>query len=148
MWFYYRLLSSDKIDMNQSLIMSAHIKEFITGNINCVWILMLSLLPAGNAYSSIGHYEQAIKFHREELMISKEVNDRSSEASTYGNLAVAYQALGSHNIKIVETFSAVIWSVKNIRIHTANLNFIHVQFSNILFSLVINYTNCLFWQTY
>ena len=45
----------------------------------------------GNAYSAMGFYEQAIKYHKQELTISKEVNDRSSEASTHGNLAVAYQ---------------------------------------------------------
>ena len=39
----------------------------------------------------MGFYEQAIKYHKQELTISKEVNDRSSEASTHGNLAVAYQ---------------------------------------------------------
>ena len=31
------------------------------------------------------------RYHKQELTISKEVNDRSSEASTHGNLAVAYQ---------------------------------------------------------
>jgi hypothetical protein len=41
---------------------------------------------------------QAIKYHKQELTISKEVNDRSSEASTHGNLAVAYQALNMHDI--------------------------------------------------
>jgi hypothetical protein len=41
----------------------------------------------------MGFYEQAIKYHKQELTISKEVNDRSSEASTHGNLAVAYQVL-------------------------------------------------------
>jgi tetratricopeptide (TPR) repeat protein len=45
----------------------------------------------GNAHSAMGYYEQAIKLHKQELTISKEVNDRSSEASTHGNLAVAYQ---------------------------------------------------------
>ena len=44
---------------------------------------------------------QAIKYHKQELNISKEVNDRSSEASTHGNLAVAYQALGMHEMALV-----------------------------------------------
>lgn len=55
----------------------------------------------GNAYSAAGYYEQAIKYHKQELMISKEVHDRSSEASTHGNLAVAYQALGAHDMALL-----------------------------------------------
>lgn len=38
----------------------------------------------GNAYSAAGFYEQAIKYHKHELIISKEVHDRSAEASTHG----------------------------------------------------------------
>lgn len=44
---------------------------------------------------------QAIKYHKQELTISKEVKDRSSEASTHGNLAVAYQALGAHEMALL-----------------------------------------------
>ena len=44
---------------------------------------------------------QAIKYHKQELTISKEVGDRSSEASTHGNLAVAYQAIGAHEMAVV-----------------------------------------------
>ena len=44
---------------------------------------------------------KAIKYHKQELTISKEVNDRSSEASTHGNLAVAYQALGAHEMALL-----------------------------------------------
>ena len=43
--------------------------------------------------------------HAQELTISKEVGDRSSEASTHGNLAVAYQALGSHEMALVHYHS-------------------------------------------
>ena len=35
------------------------------------------------------------------------MNDRSSEASTHGNLAVAYQALGMHDMAIVHYHSHV-----------------------------------------
>ena len=35
------------------------------------------------------------------MTISKEVKDRSSEASTHGNLAVAYQALGAHEMALL-----------------------------------------------
>lgn len=45
--------------------------------------------------------KQAIKYHKQELTISKEVKDRSSEASTHGNLAVAYQALGAHEMALL-----------------------------------------------
>ena len=43
--------------------------------------------------------------YAQELTISKEVGDRSSEASTHGNLAVAYQALGSHEMALVHYHS-------------------------------------------
>ncbi|XP_026681629.1 tetratricopeptide repeat protein 28-like [Diaphorina citri] len=45
-------------------------------------------------------YGKAIKYHKQELTISKEVKDRNSEASTHGNLAVAYQALGAHDMAL------------------------------------------------
>lgn len=74
----------------------------------------------GNAYHALGVYDQAVRYHRQELQISLEVsssarppqrrrsqnaaakrvlqvNDRPSQASTHGNLAVAYQALGAHD---------------------------------------------------
>ena len=48
---------------------------------------------------------QAIKYHKQELTISKEVNDRASEASTHGNLAVAYQALNMHDMALTHYHS-------------------------------------------
>ncbi|CDQ98854.1 unnamed protein product, partial [Oncorhynchus mykiss] len=51
----------------------------------------------GNAFNALGMYDQAVRYHRQELHISLEVNDRPSQASTHGNLAVAYQALGAHD---------------------------------------------------
>lgn len=39
-------------------------------------------------------YEEAIRYHKLELAMSKEVHDRGAEATTHGNLALAYQALG------------------------------------------------------
>ena len=59
----------------------------------------------GNAYSAAGIYEEAIKYHKQELTISKEVNDRTSEAATHGNLAVAFQALGKHEMALVHYHS-------------------------------------------
>ena len=48
---------------------------------------------------------QAIKYHKQELTISKEVNDRASEAATHGNLAVAYQALNMHDMALTHYHS-------------------------------------------
>ena len=48
---------------------------------------------------------QAIKYHKQELTISKEVNDRASEAATHGNLAVAYQALAMPEIALTHYHS-------------------------------------------
>ena len=45
------------------------------------------------------------KYHKQELTISKEVNDRTSEAATHGNLAVAFQALGKHEMALVHYLS-------------------------------------------
>ena len=59
----------------------------------------------GNAYSAAGIYEEAIKYHKQELTISKEVNDRTSEAATHGNLAVAFQALGKQEMALVHYHS-------------------------------------------
>ena len=56
-------------------------------------------------YSAAGIYEEAIKYHKQELTISKEVNDRTSEAATHGNLAVAFQALGKHEMALVHYHS-------------------------------------------
>ena len=56
-------------------------------------------------HSAAGAYEEAIKYHKQELTISKEVNDRSSEAATHGNLAVAYQALGKQEMALVHYHS-------------------------------------------
>lgn len=54
-----------------------------------------------NSYYAAGYYEQAIKYHKQELIISKEVGDRSAEASTHGNLAVAYQAIGAYAMALI-----------------------------------------------
>lgn len=72
----------------------------------------------GNAYSAAGLYEAAIKYHKQELTISKEVRDRSAEASTHGNLAVAYQVNERYffvrfffflNMKIIEMIENRHW---------------------------------------
>lgn len=44
--------------------------------------------------SALGQHEVAIRFHKHELQISREVCDRPAESVTHGNLAVCYQALG------------------------------------------------------
>lgn len=54
----------------------------------------------GNAYSSAGLYEQAIKYHKQELIISKEVHDRSAEASTHGMIRKSL-IFGNYNYKLI-----------------------------------------------
>ncbi|KAL9954205.1 hypothetical protein ACROYT_G041709, partial [Oculina patagonica] len=48
----------------------------------------------GNAYQSLGDFEQAITYHNQHLSIAKELGDRAGEGSAYGNLGNAYQSLG------------------------------------------------------
>ncbi|CAG2057615.1 unnamed protein product, partial [Timema podura] len=70
----------------------------VRGGVHKNWSVMYGLLNmTGLAHAP----HEAIKYHKQELTISKEVNDRSSEASTHGNLAVAYQALGAHEMALL-----------------------------------------------
>ena len=46
----------------------------------------------GNVYSGLKQFEEAIKYHKLELQISKKVH-RKAEASAHGNLAKSYQEL-------------------------------------------------------
>ena len=48
----------------------------------------------GNAYRSLGDFQQAIEYHQKHLQISKEVGDRAGEGCAYGNLGNAYDSLG------------------------------------------------------
>jgi hypothetical protein len=64
----------------------------------------------GNAYSAAGFYEQAIKYHKHELIISKEVHDRSAEASTHGK----------HNIQFFSEFHSYKFCVCFFRVFSSN----------------------------
>lgn len=76
--------------MNESCV------SYLRTEMKCCGFMMISLIIIEWLFLS-----QAIKYHKQELTISKEVKDRSSEASTHGNLAVAYQALGAHEMALL-----------------------------------------------
>jgi tetratricopeptide (TPR) repeat protein len=48
----------------------------------------------GNAYQSLGQYQQAIQFHQQSLDIEREIGDRRGEASSLQSLAYAYHQCG------------------------------------------------------
>ncbi|CAH3155797.1 unnamed protein product [Porites lobata] len=48
----------------------------------------------GNAYQSLGQFQQAIEYHKQHLSIAIEVGDRAGQGCGYGNLGNAYQSLG------------------------------------------------------
>ncbi|OIP71465.1 MAG: hypothetical protein AUK43_06115 [Oscillatoriales cyanobacterium CG2_30_40_61] len=50
----------------------------------------------GNAYYSLGQYQQAIEYHQQALTISREIGDRRGEGSALGNLGNAYGSLGQY----------------------------------------------------
>ncbi|CAH3186183.1 unnamed protein product [Porites lobata] len=48
----------------------------------------------GNAYDSLGQFQQAIEYHKQHLSIAIEVGDRAGQGGAYGNLGNVYQSLG------------------------------------------------------
>ncbi|CAH3014698.1 unnamed protein product, partial [Porites evermanni] len=48
----------------------------------------------GNAYQSLGQFQQAIEYHKHCLSIAIEVGDRAGQGRAYGNLGIAYHSLG------------------------------------------------------
>ncbi|CAH3149221.1 unnamed protein product [Porites lobata] len=48
----------------------------------------------GNAYQSLGQFQQAIEYHKQHLSIAIEVGDRAGKGVAYCNLGNAYQSLG------------------------------------------------------
>ena len=48
----------------------------------------------GNAYHSLGDFQQAIEYHEKDLSIAKDVGDRAGEGLAYCNLGNAYDSLG------------------------------------------------------
>ena len=47
----------------------------------------------GNAYQSLGQFQQAIEYHKQDLSIAIEVGDRAGQGGAYGNLGNAYDSL-------------------------------------------------------
>ena len=50
----------------------------------------------GNAYQSLGQYQEAIKFHQQSLEIQRDIGNRNGEANSLNNLGNAYQSLGEY----------------------------------------------------
>ena len=50
----------------------------------------------GNAYRSLGDYQNAIEYHEKLLKIAKEIGDRAGEGAGYGSLGSAYKSLGDY----------------------------------------------------
>ena len=48
----------------------------------------------GNAYHSVGKFQEAIEYHNQHLSIAKEVGDKAGEGTAYCNLGNAYRSVG------------------------------------------------------
>jgi tetratricopeptide (TPR) repeat protein len=55
-----------------------------------------SLGNLGNAYDSLGQYQRAINFYKQQLEIAREIGDRQGEANSLGGLGNAYHSLGQY----------------------------------------------------
>ena len=61
------------------------------------WKFSASLTSLGNAYDSLGEYQQAIDYYQQSLVIAQEIGDRSGIATSFNNLGNAYYSLGEYN---------------------------------------------------
>ncbi|MBW4449667.1 MAG: tetratricopeptide repeat protein [Spirirestis rafaelensis WJT71-NPBG6] len=50
----------------------------------------------GNAYQSLGEYQQTINYNQQSLAIFREISDRKGEAGSLNNLGNAYNSLGQY----------------------------------------------------
>ena len=48
----------------------------------------------GNAYYSLGQYQQAINFYQQSLEIKREIGDRRGEANSLNNLGITLKEIG------------------------------------------------------
>jgi tetratricopeptide (TPR) repeat protein len=60
------------------------------------WRYTASLISLGNAYQSLGRYEEAIAFQEQALAIYREIGHRGGEATSLNNLGNAYNSLGRY----------------------------------------------------
>ena len=60
------------------------------------WNYGSALINLGNAYNSLGEYQQAIDFHQQFLAIAQQIGDRHGEAISLNNLGNAYNSLGEY----------------------------------------------------
>jgi tetratricopeptide (TPR) repeat protein len=60
------------------------------------WEYIASLTSLGNAYNSLGQYQQAITFNQQSLEIQREIGDKKGEAGSLNNLGSAYYLLGQY----------------------------------------------------
>jgi len=60
------------------------------------WQFTAALTSLGNAYYSLGQYQEAIRFHQQPLEIAREIGDRYVEGSSLGGLGNAYDCLGQY----------------------------------------------------
>ena len=51
-------------------------------------------MTLGNAYSGLEQVKKAIEYHKQALVIAKEIGDRRGEGNNLGNLGSAYSNLG------------------------------------------------------
>ncbi|WP_204104457.1 MULTISPECIES: tetratricopeptide repeat protein, partial [Spirulina sp. CCY15215] len=60
------------------------------------WRYTACLTSLGNAYDSLGDYQQAIALYQQSLEIKRQIGDRGGEANSLGNLGNAYNSLGEY----------------------------------------------------
>ncbi|MCV3214975.1 tetratricopeptide repeat protein, partial [Plectonema radiosum NIES-515] len=67
------------------------------------WKYQAALTSLGNAYISLGQYQQAIEFHQQSLDIAREIGDRNSEGKSLANLGLVYLNQGQYQ-QAIELF--------------------------------------------
>ncbi|MEI6430313.1 MAG: tetratricopeptide repeat protein, partial [Pseudanabaena sp. ELA607] len=60
------------------------------------WEYTASLTSLGNAYYSLGQYQQAIAFNQQSLEIKQAIGDKNGEAGSLNNLGGVYNSLGQY----------------------------------------------------
>ncbi len=60
------------------------------------WNYRASLISLGNAYNSLGEYQQAIDYHQQSLEIFRDIGDRNGEGLSLMNLGLAYFFQGQY----------------------------------------------------